>query len=134
MSAVRYFESQIPKNKLCLEKRAMSNRETYQQKIAALRLPKIDLAKIAGLTAPKISEYLRGDKLPYGESERIENGINAVERVQATLAPHRLDTSNAASFWDAYKMMEQDGFFQLREELNEQQRAIAEASREAVRL
>jgi predicted transcriptional regulator len=106
----------------------MNNRETYQQKIAALRLPKIDLAKIAGLTAPKISEYLRGDKLPYGEAKRIEDGINAVEKVQTTLAPHRLDTSNPESFWEAYKMLERDGFVQRREELNELVKA-----REAIR-
>jgi hypothetical protein len=114
MSVVRTFFKQLNLKNIFDWKEQAMNRETFINKIQALRLPKIDLAALAGQKPPKISEYVRGEKLPYEVTNKIEAAILAVEQIQTVLAPHRLDTSNAENFWALYAAMKADGYFEAR--------------------
>jgi len=128
-AARTFFKVSKLKNIFDWKEQAVKNRETFITKVQLLRLPKIDLAALAGLKPPKISEYIRGERLPSGEAEKIEDAINAVEAVQNCLRPVKLDTSDAETFWRVFATMTTEGYFEARRNLD---RELA-GSREAVR-
>lgn len=68
------------------------------QTIDRLKIPKSDVAKLAGVVPGRVTDYLKHRPLPAIRCARIEEAVNDVAAVWDRLHPFRIEISDPAVF------------------------------------
>jgi hypothetical protein len=76
----------------------ITERAPFIDKIHNLKIPKSDLAALAGVDPTRVSEYIRNRHVPAGKVAAIEQAVNDVARVWSLLSPFRIDLSDTELF------------------------------------
>jgi hypothetical protein len=63
-----------------------------------LKISKVDLAAIADVQPPRITEYINHRPVPSDKAQRIEEAVANIAMVWTALAPYRIETSNPDVF------------------------------------
>jgi plasmid maintenance system antidote protein VapI len=74
-----------------------SIRNETKNAIKFLGIPKSQLARMAGLEASRISEYIRDKSLPAATTEKIESAVRDIVKVW-TILPVRVDLNDLEGF------------------------------------
>jgi hypothetical protein len=73
--------------------------------IRNLEIPKIDLAGIANVSPPRVTEFIHHRQLPREQAERIQRAVEEIGFVWACLAPFKIDTSSPEIFREAVNQL-----------------------------
>ena len=76
----------------------ITGRTPFINKIHDLKIPKSDLAALAGVNPTRVSEYVRNRHVPSAKAVAIERAVDDIARVWGLLAPFRIDTANTELF------------------------------------
>jgi plasmid maintenance system antidote protein VapI len=74
-----------------------NTRQETKDAIKFLEIPKTKLARMVGLEASRISEYVRDKSLPAATTEKIESAVRDIVKVW-TILPVRVDLSDLEGF------------------------------------
>src|SRR5712675_1277368 len=75
-----------------------SSRRKFIELVETWKMPKTDLATLAGVVPARISDFIQDKPLPPAKSERIAKTISEVAEVFAAFHPIKIDISNREHF------------------------------------